>query len=78
MVLLFPDETIVASLTQELTWTHVTVLIPVANPLAREFYAEVCRAERWSVRTLRQKIGGMLFERTALSKNNNSLICGES
>ena len=37
--------------------------------MAREFYAEMCRVERWSVRTLRQKIGGMLFERTALSKN---------
>ena len=28
----------------------------------------MCRIERWSVRTLRQKISGMLFERTALSK----------
>jgi predicted nuclease of restriction endonuclease-like (RecB) superfamily len=28
----------------------------------------MCRVERWSVRTLRQKIAGMLFERTALSK----------
>jgi len=28
----------------------------------------MCRIERWSVRTLRQKIGGMLYERTALSK----------
>jgi predicted nuclease of restriction endonuclease-like (RecB) superfamily len=28
----------------------------------------MCRVERWSVRTLRQKISGMLFERTALSK----------
>jgi predicted nuclease of restriction endonuclease-like (RecB) superfamily len=28
----------------------------------------MCRIERWSVRTLRRKIGGMLYERTALSK----------
>jgi len=28
----------------------------------------MCRIERWSVRKLREKIGGMLFERTALSK----------
>ena len=28
----------------------------------------MCRVERWSTRTLRQKIGGMLYERTALSK----------
>src|SRR5262249_32193167 len=29
---------------------------------------EMCRIERWSVRTLHAKIGSMLFERTALSK----------
>jgi predicted nuclease of restriction endonuclease-like (RecB) superfamily len=30
--------------------------------------------ERWSVRTLRKKIGGMLFERTAVSKKPDKLI----
>jgi predicted nuclease of restriction endonuclease-like (RecB) superfamily len=34
----------------------------------------MCRIERWSVRTLRQKISGMLFERTALSKKPKELI----
>ncbi len=34
----------------------------------REFYAEMCRVERWSVRTLRERIRGMLFERTAISR----------
>ena len=28
----------------------------------------MCRVERWDVRTLRQKVGGMLYQRTALSK----------
>lgn len=30
--------------------------IPIDDPLKREFYAEMCRAEQWSVRTLRAKI----------------------
>jgi predicted nuclease of restriction endonuclease-like (RecB) superfamily len=34
----------------------------------REFYAEMCRVERWSVRTLRERIRGILFERTAISR----------
>ena len=34
----------------------------------------MCRVERWSVRTLRQKIDGMLYERTALSKKPAKLI----
>jgi hypothetical protein len=33
----------------------------------------MCRVERWSVRTLREKIGGMLFERTALSRKPREL-----
>jgi predicted nuclease of restriction endonuclease-like (RecB) superfamily len=71
---LFPEERIVVSLTQVLSWTHILALLPLKDHLAREFYAEMCRVERWSVRTLRQKIGGMLFERTALSKNSEQLI----
>lgn len=71
---LFPDERILVSLIQELTWTHFIALLPLKNSLAREFYAEMCRVERWSVRTLRQKIGGMLFERTALSKNSPEVV----
>jgi len=37
------------------------------------FYAEMCRIERWSVRYLREKIQGMLFERTALSRKPEEL-----
>lgn len=71
---LFSDEAIVVSLMRELTWTHFIALLPIKDPLAREFYAEMCRVERWSVRTLRQKIDGMLFERTALSKHSEAVV----
>jgi len=36
--------------------------------LKRDFYAEMCRIERWSTRTLEKKISSLLFERTALSR----------
>ena len=32
-------------------------LLPIKDPLARNFYAERCRIEHWTVRTPRQKIG---------------------
>ena len=64
----FPDEQIVSTLSTQLGWSHFVEIIPLKDELQREFYAEMCRVERWSVRTLRQKIGSMLFERTALSK----------
>jgi predicted nuclease of restriction endonuclease-like (RecB) superfamily len=64
----FPDQKVIASLSQQLGWSHFVEIIPLKEPLQREFYAEMCRIERWSVRRLREKIGSMLFERTALSK----------
>ena len=70
----FPDEKIVATLSRELGWSHFVELLPLKKHLQREFYAEMCRVERWSVRALRHKIDGMLFERTALSKKTDKLI----
>ena len=70
----FPQQEIVVSLIRELTWTHFIALIPLKDPLQRAFYAEMCRVERWSVRTLRKKIDSMLYERTALSKKPENLI----
>ena len=49
-------------------------IISLDTPLKRDFYAEMCRIERWSVRTLRRKIDRMLFERTAVSKKPEALI----
>jgi predicted nuclease of restriction endonuclease-like (RecB) superfamily len=73
----FPEWEIVASLMRQLTWTHFVELMPLDQPMQREFYAEMCRVERWSVRTLRQKINGMLYERTALSRKPEKLAALE-
>jgi predicted nuclease of restriction endonuclease-like (RecB) superfamily len=73
----FPEREIVASLMRQLTWTHFIELMPLDKPLERDFYGEMCRVERWSVRTLRQKIGGMLYERTALSRKPEDLAALE-
>jgi DUF1016 N-terminal domain len=71
------DERILATLSQTLSWSHFIELLPIKDPLARDFYAEMCRIERWDVRTLRLKIGGMLYQRTALSKKPESVISAE-
>jgi predicted nuclease of restriction endonuclease-like (RecB) superfamily len=70
----FPDDQIVAALRRQLGWTHFKALIPIKDPLKRDFYAEMCRIENWNTRTLAKKIGGMLFERTAISKKPDKLI----
>ena len=65
------------TLSQQLSWSHIHALLPIKNPLARDFYAEMCRIERWVGRTLRLKIGGMLFQRTALSRKPEAVISAE-
>lgn len=70
----FPDEKIVVTLIRQLSWSHFVALIPLKEPLQRDFYAEICRVQRWSVRQLRQQIDSMLYERTALSKKPESVI----
>jgi predicted nuclease of restriction endonuclease-like (RecB) superfamily len=70
----FPDLKIVSALMTQLGWTHFLQIIAMDNPLKRDFYAEMCRMERWSTRTLAKKIQSMLFERTALSRKPDKLI----
>ncbi len=63
----YPDAKIVSTLSRQLSWSHIAELLRLDDPLQREFYTEMCRLERWSVRTLQAKVRGMLFERTALT-----------
>jgi predicted nuclease of restriction endonuclease-like (RecB) superfamily len=70
----FPESAIVATLQRQLGWSHFKLIIPLKEPLKREFYAEMCRIETWSTRQLAAKIEGMLYERTALSKKPEKLI----
>lgn len=67
----------VAAVRRHLGWTHFKYLIPMDDPLKREFYAEMCRVEKWSTRMLNQKIQSMLYERTALSRKPEKLITQE-
>ena len=73
----FTDHGILQTLCAKLSWSHFKDLIYIEDPLKREFYAQMCRHESWSVRTLRRKINAMLFERTALSRKPDEVIVHE-
>jgi predicted nuclease of restriction endonuclease-like (RecB) superfamily len=73
----FSDEPIVVTLSRQLSWSHFVSLLPLKDSLQREYYAQMCCAERWSVRTLRGRIDSILFERTALSRQPEDLIAQE-
>ena len=70
----FPEEGIVVSLIRQLSWTHLLAILPIEDPLKREFYIQMCIHEKWSVRTFRDRIRSMLYERTALSKKPEATI----
>ncbi len=71
---LFPDEKVVATLSRQCSWSHFVELITIDDPLRRDFYAEMCRIERWSVRALRAKIDGLMYERTAIAKKPEEVV----
>ncbi len=73
----FSDEQIVATLSRHLSWSHFVEILPLKKPLEREYYAEMCRVERWSVRTLRERIGSQLFLRTAIAKKPEVVVQAE-
>ena len=58
---LFQDAEIVSTLSRQLSWSHFVEILQVKNDLARDFYAEMCRFECWTVRTLRERIDSILF-----------------
>jgi predicted nuclease of restriction endonuclease-like (RecB) superfamily len=73
----YGDEIIVSILSRQLSRSPFLDLICIDEPLKRDFYTEMCRLERWSVRTLRAKLDGMVYERTALSKKPEELAKSE-
>lgn len=64
----------VVTLSRELSWSHILALLPLQDGIKVDFYIQLCKADRWSVRTLRERIDSMLYERIALSKQPDELI----
>ena len=63
----FPAPEIVYALRRQLSWTHIRRLIYVQDELKREFYRQLAVQERWSTRTLAERMDSQLYERTAIS-----------
>lgn len=59
----------VEKLIQRLSFTHLTLLFSIDNPLKRLFYEIECIKGTWSVRELRRQIDSLYFERSGMSQN---------
>ncbi|MFH7013168.1 YhcG family protein [Flavobacterium sp. FlaQc-52] len=73
----FEDFTIVHTVCAQLSWSHIRTLIYIESDIKREFYIQMSIHERWSVRTLQERIDSMLFERTAISKKPEETILND-
>lgn len=71
---IFDDIQIVHSLSAQLTWTHFKTIIYIEDKLKRDFYIGMIKIDKWSTRTLKERIDSQLYERTALSKKPDALI----
>ncbi|MFA6609142.1 MAG: PDDEXK nuclease domain-containing protein [Candidatus Paceibacterota bacterium] len=68
------DNSIVSALRRQLSWTHIKTIIYIDDELKRAFYIEMCKIEKWSTRTLQERINSLLYERTAISKKPQEII----
>jgi len=59
-----------APLAPILTWTNISELLTIADQRERDFYLAFCIHERWSKRTLRDRIAGKLYERTLAARGS--------
>lgn len=73
----FQDYEKFSTLSRKLSWSHFVELLQVQDELKREFYTTMCANETWSVRTLRERIGSALFERTVISKKPKQTIIND-
>ena len=62
------DEKNIATLSQQLSWSHFIELAGVENANKQQFYTQLAIHHQWNVRKLRTEIDAMLFERMAISK----------
>ncbi len=62
------------SVPAKLSWTHITIILRIDEPLKREFYIIQSQKENWSYRELERQINSSVFERFALSKNKSEVL----
>jgi len=64
---LFPDIKILATLSQELSWSHFIEILPLKNEEARFYYAKDAATRHLGVRDLRKQISRKAYERREIA-----------
>lgn len=69
--LLYPN---CQTVSDNLTWSHISELIKADDELERSFYERECIAQKWDVRTLRRQMNSALYLRLAASKDKEGVL----
>jgi len=69
---LFPDAEIVATLSQQLSWSHFVEIIPLKTEAARMYYAKDVLERNYGVRELRHQISRRAYERSEIANTELS------
>lgn len=68
----FPDNSIVVTLSRQLSWSHFLVLIPLKSQEAKLYYAQASATQTLGVRDLRKQISTKTFERSSIANLQNT------
>jgi predicted nuclease of restriction endonuclease-like (RecB) superfamily len=63
-----------ATLSHELSWSHVVELLKIDDPLERSFYEQQAAREKWAVRELQRQKNSSLFLRLAAGKDRQAIL----
>ena len=63
-----------ATMSHQLSWSHVVEFLKIGAPLERSFYEKQTQLENWNVRELVRQKNTALFQRLALSKNKEEIL----
>src|SRR5690606_25150041 len=74
---IYPNKEILHTLCAKLSWSHIRLILNIKDPIKRDFYTEICKMEKWSVRVFQDRINSMLYERTIISKKPEETIKNE-
>lgn len=70
----FSENEIVSAVQRQFSWTSLKTVMYISDPLARQFYMQMCQYEHWSTRELEEKIDSQLYERTVISRRPEEVI----
>ncbi|NIJ52996.1 DUF1016 N-terminal domain-containing protein [Dyadobacter arcticus] len=68
------DREKIATLSQQMRWSHSIELAGIERDMKREFYGQLAFNCKWTVRSLRDQIDTMLYERSAIAKHPDAII----